>query len=64
MVPTVDGSDYFTHDEEIIARVFLLSESAALGSDPEVVGPFTDSFVTDRAMIWENMVPIFQGLDL
>ena len=31
------------------------------GSDPKDVGPFTDSLITDRAMIWYKMVAIFQG---
>ena len=34
-----------------------------LGTDLEAVRPFADSFITDRAMIWYNMVAIFQGLD-
>ena len=36
---------------------------AVLGTDPEAVGPFIDSLITDRALIWENMVAIFQLLD-
>ena len=36
----------------------------ALGSDPGVVGPFTDSLVTDRALIWNNMVTILKVLDV
>ena len=35
-----------------------------LGRDPESVGPFTESFITDRALIWDKMVAIFQGLDV
>ena len=30
-----NGSDYFTHDEEMIARGSILSGPAALGTDPE-----------------------------
>ena len=30
---------------------------------PEEIGPFADSFISDRALIWEKMVAIFQGLD-
>ena len=34
-----------------------------LGTDPEDIGPFTNSFITDRALIWGKMVAIFQGYD-
>ena len=34
-----------------------------LGADPEEIGPFMDSFITNRALIWEKMVAIFQGSD-
>ena len=47
----------------MIARGLILSGPAALGSDPGAVGPFTDLFITDRALIWDKMVAIFQGLD-
>ena len=55
------GSKYLTHDAEIISRGSILIGPAALGSDPEAVGPFTDSFVTNRVLIWDKMVAIFQG---
>ena len=58
-----NGSDYFTHDEEMIACVLILCGTAALVSDPEYVGPFTELFITDKAMIWYKMVSIFQVLD-
>ena len=32
-----------------------------LGTDPEAVGPSTDSSITDRALIWYKIVAIFQG---
>ena len=57
-----NGSKYFTHDKKIITLGLIRSEPAAFGSDPEVFGPFTDSFITDRALIWENMIAIFQVL--
>ena len=41
-----------------------LSGPAVSGIDVEAVGPFTNSFVTDRALIWDNMVAIFQGSDV
>ena len=47
----------------MIARGSIISGPAALGSDPAVVGPFTDSFIKDRALIWDNMVAIFHGSD-
>ena len=57
-------SDYLSRDEEMIARGSILSGPAALGSDPETVGPFADSFIIDRALIWDNMVAIFYGSDV
>ena len=58
-----NGINNFTHDEEMIARGLILSESAALGTDPEEIGPFSASFITNRERIWDNMVAIFQGSD-
>ena len=58
-----NGSNYFTHDEDMIARGLILGESVVSGSDPESFGPFTDSLITYRALIWDKMVVIFQGLD-
>ena len=55
-----NDSEYFTHDEEIIARGLILSGSVVLGSDPEFVRTFIDLFITDRALIWDKMVTIFQ----
>ena len=60
MIYPVDASDltycanvskYFTHDEDIITRGLNLSGPAVIASDPEVFGPFTDSFITYRALI-------------
>ena len=47
----------------MIARGLVISGHAVLGTDPEEIGPFTNSFITDRAFIWDKMVAIFQGLD-
>ena len=58
-----NGSGYFTHDEEMIACGSILSRSRVVGSDPEDIGPFTNSLITDRALIWDKMVAIFQGTD-
>ena len=44
-------SKYFTHDEGIISYGSILGWPAVLGSDLEAFRPFTDSFITDRALI-------------
>ena len=53
-------SKYFTHDGEIIAGGLILSGPAVSGNDPEAAGPFTNSFITDISLMWDNMVAIFQ----
>ena len=58
-----NGSKYLTHDEEMIAHGSILSRPAVSGSDPEAVGTFTNLLITYRALIWDNMVVIFQGSD-
>ena len=58
-----NGSKYFTHYDEMVAHGSIPGGSEALGSDPEVAVPFTDSFIADRALIWYKMVVIFQGSD-
>ena len=58
-----NGSTYFTDDENIIASGIILSGPAALGSDQKAVGPFSNLFITDRALIWDKIVIIFQGSD-
>ena len=58
-----NGSEYFTLDQEIIVCGSILSGTSALGSDPEVFRPFTNSFITDKALIWDNMVEKIQGKD-
>ena len=58
-----NGSTYFTDDENIIASGIILSGTAALGSDQKAVGPFSNLFITDRALIWDKIVIIFQGSD-
>ena len=57
-----NDSEYFTHDEYMIVCGSILSGPVALVGNPESVGTFTDSFITDRALIWDKMVVIFQGL--
>ena len=56
-----NGSEYFTHDEEMIAGGLILSGTDVLGTDPEDIGPFTNSFISNRSLIWYKMVAIFQG---
>ena len=58
-----NGSEYFTHDEDMIPCGPIISGPAVSGSDPEAVGPFTDSFIIDRVLVWDKMVAIFQGSD-
>ena len=55
-----NGSEYFTHDEEMITRGSIISGPAKLRRDSEAVVPFTNLFITDRALIWDKMVAIFQ----
>ena len=47
----------------MITQGSIISGTAVIGTTPEEIGPFTDSFITDRALIWEKMVEIFQGSD-
>ena len=58
-----DGINYFTHNEEMINQGYILSGHAVLGTYPEEIILFTDSFITDRTLIWYKMVEIFQVLD-
>ena len=54
-----NGSKYFTNDEYMIVRGSIISGHAVLGTDPEEIGPFTKSFITDKVLIWDKMVAIF-----
>ena len=58
-----NGSEYFTHDEKMIARGSILSGHEVFGTDPEEIGTFADSFISDRAFIRDKMVVIFQVSD-
>ena len=58
-----NGSEYFTHEEVMIAFGSIHSGPAVSGSDPKSVGPFTDSFITYRKMVCDKIVAIFQGSD-
>ena len=57
-----NGSKYFTHYDEMVAHGSIPGGSEALGSDPEVVGTFTDLFITYRALIWDNIVCNLSGI--
>ena len=41
----------------------IFSGLVVYGSDPESVGPFTNSFILYRALIWGQTVSIFQVSD-
>ena len=45
----------------MIDRGSILSEHLVLGTNHEEIGPFTNSFITNRALTSDNMVAIFQG---
>ena len=51
-----NSSKYSTHDEEMVDHGPILSRSAVSGSDSEAIGPFSDSFITDRSLVWYKMV--------
>ena len=51
-----NDSDYFTPDEEMIDSGSIFSGPAVSGSDPEAIGPFSDSFITEKVLIWDKMV--------
>ena len=53
-----NGTKYFTHDEYMISCGLILSGTVVFRSDPKYVGPFTDLFITNRALIWDKMVAI------
>ena len=60
---TAIGREYFTHDEDMIDQGSIISGHAVLGTDPKKIVPFTNSYITNRAFIWDKMVAIFQVLD-
>ena len=56
-----NGTNYFTHDDDMIDCELILSGPTVFVSDPEAVGPFIDSLITYRELIWDKMVAMFQG---
>ena len=61
--PTVRaaGSTYFTHDEELRARATIVDRPVVAGTDPEVIGPFSDTYIADRKKVYELLCSIFQN---
>ena len=57
------GSEYFTHNEDMISRGSILSGPALLGTEPEEIGTFSDSLINDIVLICDNMFAILQGLE-
>ena len=47
--------EYFTHDEEMIFRGSILSGHAVIGTDPEEIGPFTNSFNSRQSVDLEQV---------
>ena len=48
----------------MIAWGSIISGHAVLGTDSEEIGPLPDSFITNRALIWDKMIEIFKGSDI
>ena len=55
-----NGIEYFNHGEKLISCGPIISGLVLYGSNPEVLGSFTNSFITDIALIWDKMVSIFK----
>ena len=47
----------------MISQGLIVSGPVVLGTDRKEIGTFTNSFITDRVLIWDKMVAIFQGSD-
>ena len=58
-----NGRENFTNDEEMITQISILSGPDVLGTDPEEIGPVTNSLITNRSLIWDKIVAIFQVSD-
>jgi hypothetical protein len=52
------GSLHISHDDEMCARGPILLAGAAVGPDGETLGPFSPSFIVDRAAVWEKLAEI------
>jgi len=52
------GSLHISHDDEMCARGPILLAGAVVGPDAETTGPFTPSFIVDRAAVWEKLAEI------
>jgi hypothetical protein len=54
----VVGSAYFTQDDKLIVRGPIHEMGAAVGPNAEMVGPFANAFLVDRAAVWEKVAEI------
>ncbi len=65
MDPTtgVVRSAYISLDDKMIARGSILEMGAAVGPNTEMVGPFSDAFLVDRATVWEKLSEILLTSD-
>jgi hypothetical protein len=52
------GSVYISLDDEMIALGPILEMGPAVGPNAEMVGPFSDAFLVDRATVWEKLFEI------
>ena len=42
------GSKYFTIDEDMIAHRLIIEGTEVAGTDHEILGPFTNAYISDR----------------
>jgi hypothetical protein len=57
-VAAVVGSAYISLEDELIVRGPIIAMGAAVGPNAEVIGPFAEAFLIDRAMVWEKLAEI------
>jgi hypothetical protein len=56
--PGVFGSTYLSLDNKLIAQGPIIAMDAPVGSNAEMIGPFANVFLVDRAMAWEKLAEI------
>ena len=70
LIPTAEGDDptvravgstYFSHDDELRARAKIIDGVIDSGTNGEVVGPFTDTYIANRKKVCELLCAIFQN---
>ena len=59
----VVGSAHISHDDKMIARGPILLNAAAVGPDIEALGLFAQSFLVNRATVWEKLSEILLSHD-